>query len=106
MGHMIVSFEAEIDRAAGHTGYVAANVMTEQVMREEEIARKLSAKVHDFLKQSCTFAESLQIIYQRRPINASSRRITETSPTLLTQLNAARASCSKASRLSPSLVRT
>ena len=39
MGHMIVSFEAEIDRAASHSRYVAANVVTEQVMREEEITR-------------------------------------------------------------------
>jgi hypothetical protein len=36
---MIVSFETEIDRAASHSRYVAANVVTEQVMREEEIAR-------------------------------------------------------------------
>src|SRR5262245_34850935 len=35
-------------------------------------------------------------IVQRQPINASSRRVTELSPTLSTQLNAARASRSKA----------
>jgi hypothetical protein len=43
MGHMIISFEAEIDCAAGHAGYVATNVVTEQVMREEQISRVLAA---------------------------------------------------------------
>src|SRR5215813_8947769 len=39
MCHMIISFEAKIDCAAGHAGYVATNVVTEQVMPEEQISR-------------------------------------------------------------------
>jgi len=51
-------------------------------------------------------AVSISLTCQRRPINASSRRVTETSTPISIRLNAARASFSKAPRLSPSRVRT